>query len=154
MIGEHIRPGISTEELDHIANSFILANGGKSACINYLGSNQWGKGGYPKYNCISLNEVICHGIPSKNEILKEGDILNVDVTTIVDGYFGDASRMYTVGEIDPKAKKLIEVTKKCLDIGIATAKPGAYTGDIGYEISKYAEANGFSVVREYTGHGC
>ncbi|MDD2515905.1 MAG: type I methionyl aminopeptidase [Candidatus Gracilibacteria bacterium] len=145
MIEAYIKPGVSTEELDHICNLYIKRNGGKSACIGYYQ--------YPKYTCISLNDTICHGIPSKNEILKEGDILNIDVTVIVDGYFGDTSRMYTVGKIIPKAKTLVEVTKKCLEIGIKQVKPGNKTGNIGYEISKYAEAMGFSVVREYTGHG-
>lgn len=143
MIGDYVKAGISTEELDHIANNFILKNGGKSACIDYLGNNNWAKGGYPKYNCISVNDVICHGIPRSDEILKEGDILNIDVTTIVDGYFGDASRMYVVGQADPKALALIEITKKCLDIGLAEVYPGNYTGNIGYEIAKFAESQGY-----------
>ncbi|MDD2565263.1 MAG: type I methionyl aminopeptidase [Candidatus Gracilibacteria bacterium] len=145
MIGQYIKEGISTEELDHICNTFILSKGGKSACIGY--------NGYPKFTCISLNDTICHGIPTKSEILKTGDILNVDITVNKDGYFGDTSRMYTVGEILPQAQKLIDVTQKALDIGISQVYPGNMTGNIGYEISKFVESKGFSVVLEYTGHG-
>ncbi len=100
-----------------------------------------------------MNDVICHGVPKKSEILQEGDIFNFDASTILDGYIGDASRMYAVGAISPKAQDLIDVTKKCLDIGISVVRPGAKTGDIGYEIARYAELHGYSVVREYTGHG-
>jgi methionyl aminopeptidase len=155
MIGQYVRPGISTLELDNIMNAFILKNGGVSACIDYLGNNKWGKwpSAYKKCTCISLNDVICHGVPREDEILKEWDILNIDVTTIVDGYFGDASRMYTVGKVGPEAEKVIAVAKKCWEIGIAEVRPGNHFGNIGYEIAKYAEANGCSVVREYTGHG-
>ena len=96
--------------------------------------------------------MICHGVPRADEILKEGDILNIDVTTIVDGYFGDASRMYMVGKVSEKAHKLIAVTKKAWEIGIAQVRPGNFFGNIGYEIAKYAEGEGCSVVREYTGH--
>lgn len=153
MIGQYIRPGISTLELDTIMNTFILSNGWVSACIDYKWANKWGKGGYPRCTCISLNDVICHGIPTEWEKLKEGDILNIDVTTIVDGFFGDASRMYTVGVIPEKAQKLIDVTRKALDIGISEVRPGNYFGNIGYAIATYVETRGFSVVREYTGHG-
>lgn len=155
MIGNYVKPGISTLELDNIMNAFILKNWGVSACIDYQWSNKWGKTktSYPRYTCISLNDVVCHGIPRADEILKEGDILNIDVTTIVDGYFWDASRMYTVGKISPEAEKLIAVTKKCLEIGIAEVRPGNFYGNIGYEIDKYATAQGFSVVRDFTWHG-
>lgn len=153
MIGQYVKPGISTLELDNIMNAFILSNGWTSACIDYKWANKWGKWGYPRCTCISLNDVICHGIPRADEYLKEGDILNIDVTTIVDGYFGDASRMYTVGIIPEKTQKLIDVTQKALDIGIAEVRPGNFFGNIGYAISTYVEARGFSVVREYTGHG-
>lgn len=153
MIGKYVKPGISTLELDNIMNTFILANGGISACIDYKWANKWGKWGYPKCTCISLNDVICHGIPRADEKLKEGDILNIDVTTIVDGYFWDASRMYTVGTISEKNQKLIDVTRKALDIGIAEVRPGNFFGNIWYAISTYVEARGFSVVRDYTGHG-
>ncbi len=155
MIGTYIKPGISTLELDQIMNTYILQGGGVSACIDYQGGNVWGKGknAYPRYTCISLNDVICHGIPRADEILKEWDILNIDITTIVDGYFGDASRMYTVGQIDPRAQALIDVTKRAWLIGIDQVRPGNFFGNIGYEIAKYAEWLGYSVVRDYTGHG-
>ncbi|MDD2487043.1 MAG: type I methionyl aminopeptidase [Candidatus Gracilibacteria bacterium] len=145
MITPYVKEGISSEELDHICNTFIMSLGGHSACIGYHG--------YPKYTCISLNDTICHGIPSKNEILKPGDILNIDVTVIKDGYYGDTSRMYTVGEISEQAKNLISITKKALEIGIGQVRPGNFTGNIGYEIAKYVEAKGYGIVREYTGHG-
>ena len=153
MIGAYVRVWVSTLELDNIMNTFILSNGGVSACIDYNGNNTWGKWGYPRSTCISLNDVICHGIPRADEILKEGDILNIDVTTIVDGYFGDASRMYTVWAVSEKAKELIAVTKKAWEIGIAEVRPGNFFGNIGYAISQYAEGRGYSVVRDYTGHG-
>ena len=153
MIGAYVKAGVSTLELDNIMNAFIQKNGGTSACIDYKWANKWGKWGYPRATCISLNDVVCHGIPRADEILKDWDILNIDVTTIVDGYFWDASRMYTVGTIPEKAKKLIESTKKALEIGIREVRPGSAFGNIGYAISTYAESLGYSVVREYTGHG-
>ncbi len=153
MIWAYVKAWVSTLELDNIMNTFILSNGGISACINYNGNNTWGKWGYPRSTCISLNDVICHGIPRADEILKEWDILNIDVTTIVDGYFGDASRMYTVWAISEKAKELIAVTKKAWEIGIAEVRAGNFFGNIGYAISQYAEGRGYSVVRDYTGHG-
>lgn len=153
MIGAYVRSGVSTLELDNIMNTFILSNGGVSACIDYKGNNTWGKWGYHRSTCISLNDVICHGIPRTDEILKEGDILNIDVTTIVDGYFGDASRMYTVWAVSEKAKELIAVTKRAWEIGIAEVRPGNFFGNIGYAISQYAEPRGYSIVRDYTGHG-
>ena len=145
MIGQYVKPWVSTEELDHICNEFILRNGWKSACIGYHG--------YPKYTCISSNDTICHGIPSKNEILKEGDIINIDVTSLVGGYFGDASRMYPVGNISKEARDLIQVAKECLDIWLAEVKPGNYFWNIGYYINDYAELKWYSIVREYTWHG-
>lgn len=155
MIGQYVKPGVSTLELDTIMNAFILKNGGISACIDYEWANKWGKSAkaYKRCTCISVNDVICHGVPRADEILKEGDILNIDVTTIVDGYFGDASRMYMVGKVSEKAHKLVAITKKAWDIGIAQVRPGNFFGNIGYEIAKYVENEGCSVVREYTGHG-
>jgi methionyl aminopeptidase len=153
MIGQYVKPGVSTLELDNIMNTFILSNGGVSACIDYKWANKWGKWGYPRCTCISLNDVICHGIPREWEILKEGDILNIDVTTIVDGYFGDASRMYTVGDISEKAKHVINVAKHSLELGIKEVRPGNFFGNIGFAISEYVESHGCSVVRDYTGHG-
>src|SRR5690606_25044141 len=104
-------------------------------------------------SCISLNEVVCHGIPSTKTVLKEGDILNIDITTILDGYYGDTSRMFTVGEVNNGAKNLIDVTRHCLDLGIQQVKPGNYFGNIGFVISRYAKAKGYSVVYEFCGHG-
>lgn len=144
MIGQYIKEWISTEELDHICNTFILSKWWKSACIGY----NW----YPKFTCISLNDTICHWIPTKSEILKTWDILNVDITVNKDWYFWDTSRMYTVWEILPQAQKLIDVTQKALDIWISQVYPGNMTGNIGYEISKFVESKWFSVVLEYTGH--
>ncbi len=145
MIWEHVQPWISTEELDNICNDFILANWWKSACIGY----HW----FPKYTCISLNDTICHGIPNKNEILKDGDILNIDVTSIVDWYFWDASRMFTVWEIPDKTHKLIQAAHDAWKLGIEQIQPWNYYGNIGYAISQFIEPLGYSIVRDYTGHG-
>lgn len=145
MIWQYIKAWINTEELDHICNRFIMSKWGKSACIWY----NW----YPKFTCISLNDTICHGIPTMKELLKEWDILNIDITVYKDWYFWDTSRMYSVWNISPQAQKLIDVTKKCLEIWIWQAYSGNMTGNIWYEIAKYAEKNWFSVVLEYTGHG-
>ncbi len=155
MIEKYIRPWVSTLELDQIIHTFVIQNGWVSATLDYLGNNKWGKSpnAYKHASCISLNDVICHGIPKKDTLLQEWDILNIDITTIVDGYFGDASRMYSVGTIDEKAKKIIAVAKKAWEIGISEVRPGNYFWNIGYQIAKYAESQGCSVVREYTGHG-
>ena len=115
MIEAYVKPGITTEELDNICNAFILKNGGISACVGY--------NGYPKFTCISIGDVVCHGIPNQKTVLKDGDIVNIDVTTIVDGYFGDTSRTYLVGNVAKETKKLVEVAKKCLDIGISEVRP-------------------------------
>lgn len=144
MIWKYVKAGISTQELDTICNDFIIKNGWVSACIWY----HW----FPKYTCISLNDTVCHWIPNKNEILKNGDILNIDVTTIVDWYFWDASRMFGVWEIPEKSKKLIHATHDAWKIGIEQIYPGNYYWNIWYEISKYAEGLWYSVVRDYTGH--
>ncbi len=140
-----VKEGVSTLKLNDLCDEFINDNGGISACIGY--------NGYPKSVCISINHVICHGIPSENKILKNGDILNIDVTTIVDGYFGDTSRMYYVGEPSIKAKRLCEATYNSLMLAIEQVKPGNHIGDIGYTIQNYIEPLGFSVVRDYCGHG-
>jgi methionyl aminopeptidase len=144
MIGEYVVAGVTTEELNQRIADFITENGAISAPLNYHG--------FPKETCISLNEVVCHGIPSSRK-LKDGDILNIDVTTILDSFYGDTSRMYSVGEVSNKAKALLKVTKKCLDIGIENVKPGVRTGKIGYEITKYAEGLGYGVVQQFCGHG-
>lgn len=145
MIESYLKPGITTEEIDNICNAFILKKGGTSACIGYHG--------YPKFTCISIGDVVCHGIPSNETVLKDGDIVNVDVTTIVDGYFGDTSRTYLVGNVSPEEAKLVSVAKECLDVGIEQVRPGNRFGNIGYAIGTYAEKHGYGVVREYTGHG-
>ncbi|MBC7661688.1 MAG: type I methionyl aminopeptidase [Chitinophagaceae bacterium] len=145
MIEAHIKPGVTTLELNDIVHSFTIKRGGISAPLNYRG--------YPKSMCTSINDVVCHGIPSAKAKLKEGDIINIDVTPILGGYHGDSSRTFTVGMVPEKTKKLIEVTKECLYLGIAEVKEGARVGDIGHAIQKYAEAQGFSVVRDFVGHG-
>lgn len=144
MIGEHVVPGITTAQLDRLCNEFIVARGGVSAPLNYRG--------YPKTSCISLNHVVCHGIPG-DRALREGDILNIDVTPLLDGWHGDSSRMYVAGKPSIKARRLIEVTYEGLMRGVAAAKPGATTGDIGHAIQEYAESNRCSVVRDFCGHG-
>lgn len=145
-IKPHVEPGISTEQLDDILHDYMV-NTQKvvPACLGYHG--------YPKSNCISVNQVVCHGIPSAKKILKKGDIVNVDVTVIKNGWHGDTSAMFLVGEVSPLAQKLVRVTRECMLKGIAVVKPGATLGDIGHVIQQHAEANHFSVVREYCGHG-
>jgi len=145
MVGERIKEGISTEEINTWVHNYTVELGATPAPLNYMG--------YPKSVCVSINEVVCHGIPSSDTILKNGDIVNVDVTSILDGYYGDASRMFIIGEASEKAIKLVETAKECLYIGIKEVKPFATIGDIGYAIQKYAEGKGYSVVREYGGHG-
>ncbi len=138
-------PGVTTEELDDKIETFIRENNATPAPLNYHG--------FPKATCISPNNVVCHGIPSKDKVLKEGDIVNIDVTTILNGYYGDTSRMFEVGEISQKAANLIDATKHCLDLGIKQVKPGNRIGNIGYVISRYAKSHGYSVVYEFCGHG-
>ena len=146
MIEEHIKPGVTTEELDAICHEYILSKGGIPAPLNYKG--------FPKSICTSINEVVCHGIPSPKVKLKDGDIINVDVTTILGGWHGDTSRTFYCGSsIKPIARKLVECARECLEIGIAAVKPGARVGDVGAAIQEHAEAAGFSVVREFVGHG-
>ncbi|MBW4611812.1 MAG: type I methionyl aminopeptidase [Desmonostoc vinosum HA7617-LM4] len=140
-----VKPGVSTLELNDEAERWTQAYGAKSAPLGYKG--------YPKSICTSVNEVVCHGIPNAKQILKEGDIINIDVTLIVEGYHGDTSKTFFVGTPSPKAKKLVEVTNECRSRGIAEVKPGARIGDIGAAIQEYAEAQGFSVVRDFVGHG-
>jgi len=142
---QFVKEGVTTEYIDSQIEKFITEHNAIPATKGY--------NGYPKSSCISLNEVVCHGIPSQNEVLKQGDILNIDITTILDGYYGDTSRMFKVGEISPEAQNLIEVTRHCLDLGIQQVKPGNYFGNIGYVINKYATSKGYSVVYEFCGHG-
>ncbi|CBN55867.1 MULTISPECIES: type I methionyl aminopeptidase [Kamptonema] len=140
-----VKPGVSTLELNDEAERWTLAHGAKSAPLGYKG--------FPKSICTSVNEVVCHGIPNAKQILKEGDIINIDVTPIVEGFHGDTSKTFFVGKPAPKTKKLVEVTEECLRRGIAEVKPGARIGDIGAAIQEYAEAEGFSVVQNFAGHG-
>ena len=139
------KPGISTGEIDKKTEEFIRDHNAIPAPLNYRG--------FPKSICTSVNDVICHGIPSYKQILKEGDIINIDVTVILDGFHGDTSATIAIGEVSPLAKKLMTVTLECLRLGIKEVAPGKYTGDIGRAIESYANQNGFSVVRDYTGHG-
>lgn len=140
-----VKPGVSTLELNDEAERWTRAHGARSAPLGY--------NGFPKSICTSVNEVVCHGIPNAKQILKDGDIINIDVTPIVDDYHGDTSKTFFVGTPSPLAKKLVEVTEECLRRGIAVVKPGARVGDIGAAIQEYAESNGFSVVRDFVGHG-
>jgi len=145
-VEKHIKAGMTTEDVDKIVYDKTLELGGKPACLGYEG--------FPKSVCTSVNNVVCHGIPSKNVVLREGDILNVDCTTEVDGYFGDSSRMFVIGGKSTKeAEKLVRVTKECLDLCVEKIKPFDHVGDIGWLVSKHARANGFSVVKELGGHG-
>lgn len=140
-----IKPGVSTLALNDEAERWTQAHGAKSAPLGYHG--------FPKSICTSVNEVVCHGIPNAKQILRDGDIINVDVTPTVDGYHGDTSRTFFVGEPSAIARRLVEVTEQCLQLAIAEVKPGARIGDIGAAIQDYAEAQGFSVVRDFVGHG-
>lgn len=143
--GQFVKTGVSTGFIDDKIEEFILSNGAIPATKGY--------NGYPKSSCISPNNIVCHGIPSKETILKEGDILNIDVTTILDGYFGDTSRMFSVGKISENAAELVEATLHCLNLGIEQVKPGNYFGNIGFVINRFAKARGYSVVYEFCGHG-
>ena len=143
LVGE-VRPGVTSERLDDLAREFTLNHGAYPACLFYRG--------YGKTTCISANHVVCHGIPGPKP-LREGDIINIDVTVIVDGWHGDHSRMYGVGRVAPKAKRLVDVTYEALEHGLAQIKPGATLGDVGHAIQAYAEANRCGVVREFCGHG-
>ena len=144
-IADFVKEGVSTYYLDQLIHKFIVEHKAIPATMNY--------NGFPKSCCISPNDVICHGIPAEDVILKNGDILNIDVTTILNGYFGDTSKMFIVGETSETAMKLVNATKHCLDLGIQQVRPGNYFGNIGYVISRYAIAQGFTVVYEYCGHG-
>lgn len=144
-INANIREGMSTAEIDHMVYAFTTDHDAIPADFLYEG--------YPKSVCVSINDVVCHGIPNTKEILCNGDIVNVDVSTIYKGYFSDASRTYLIGEVSPDRQRLVQVAKECRDIGIATAQPWTRLGDIGAAIQEHAEKNGYSVVREFCGHG-
>lgn len=146
MIGEHIKPGVTTEYLDDLCHDYIVNT------LQVIPANV-GYCGYTKTTCISPNEVVCHGIPSASVVLKDGDIINIDVAVIKDGYYGDTSRMYYVGTIKPEAKRLVETTYAAMVAGIHAVKPGATLGDVGHAIQTVAQQGGYKVVREYCGHG-
>jgi methionyl aminopeptidase len=144
MLTERIVPGITTQQIDDWVHAYTLDHGATPATLNYRG--------YPKSCCTSLNEVICHGIPGPR-VLVEGDILNVDVTSILDGYYGDASRMWMIGQVSDEARQLVQVTRECMERGIAQVKPDNRLGDIGHAIQEHTEAHGYSVVERFVGHG-
>ncbi len=142
---QFVQEGVDTEFIDGKIEEYIRAHDAVPAPKGY--------NGFPKATCISPNEVVCHGIPSKKVTLKKGDILNIDITTILDGYYGDTSRMFSVGQISDEARGLIDAARHCLDLGIQQVKPGNYFGNIGYVINRFAKARGYSVVYEFCGHG-
>lgn len=145
MIEREIHEGMTTAALDKMVYDYTLEHHAIPATLNY--------NGFPKSVCTSINDVVCHGIPNDRTLLKSGDIVNVDVSTILNGYFSDASRMFMIGHVSPNARKLVKVTKECLDIGAEQVKPFSSTNDIGRAIEPYANKNGYSVVRDLGGHG-
>ena len=144
-IGENIRAGITTEQIDQWVYEQTTLHHAIPAPLNYEG--------FPKSVCTSINNVVCHGIPSSNEVLKEGDIINVDVSTIYNGYFSDSSRMFCIGEVSPEKKRLVDITKQSIQVGLEQVKPWGYLGDMGQAIHDFIKQNGYSVVREIGGHG-
>lgn len=144
MLEEKVREGVTSEEIDRWVYDLTLSRGAVPATLNYKG--------YTKSTCISVNEVVCHGIPD-GRVLRAGDIVNVDVSSRLDGFFGDSSRMFLIGDVGSDAKRLVEATAKCLELGIAQVKPGNFVGDIGFAIQSHATKEGFSVVRDFVGHG-
>ena len=144
-VSAHIKAGISTADIDRWVYEYTTAHGGIPAPLGYEG--------FPKSVCTSINNEICHGIPDEQVILQEGDIINVDVSTILDGYYSDASRIFAIGNVSKRAKKLLEVTRECVELGLAAAKPWGHLGDIADAISSHARKNGYSVVEEIGGHG-
>mgnify|MGYP002624315702 CR=1 FL=1 len=146
LVESEIHPGMSTAEIDRLVYDYTVGHGAIPAPLNYEG--------FPKSVCTSVNEVVCHGIPSEDEILEEGDIINVDVSTILNGYFSDASRMFIIGgHTTPEKERLVRVARECLDIGMKAAKPWGFIGDIGKAIARHAHRNGYGVVRDLAGHG-
>jgi len=144
-VSQIIKAGMSTEEIDRLVNRLILSKGAIPATLGYQG--------YPKSACTSVNHEICHGIPDKDVILKDGDIINVDITTIYQGYFADASRMFMIGNVSSVARRLVAVTKECLELGIQAVKPWGHLGDIGDAVWTHAKANGYTVMADIGGHG-
>lgn len=144
-VAKHIKIGMTTEDINTIVHEYTIKHGGIPAPLNYEG--------FPKSVCTSLNEVVCHGIPSKEEELISGDIINVDATTILDGYYADASRMFIIGKTTPERERLVRVAKECMELGIGAIRPYCHLSDIGYAITQHAHENGLFVVRDLTGHG-
>lgn len=144
-VAANIKAGMSTADIDKLVYDYTTQHGGIPAPLNYQG--------FPKSVCTSINNVVCHGIPDENEILEEGDIINVDVSTILNGYYSDASRMFTIGDIDERAERIVRVTKECVELGLKEAKPWNHLGDIAHAINSHAQAHGYSVVEEIGGHG-
>lgn len=145
LVEQEIHAGMTTADIDKLVYDYTVSHGAIPAPLNYEG--------FPKSVCTSVNEVVCHGIPSEFEVLQEGDIINVDVSTILDGYYSDASRMFIIGQTTPKKEKLVRVTKECLEIGAQAARPWGFLGEVGKAIEHHAKRNGFSVVRDLCGHG-
>ncbi len=145
-IGEKIKAGMSTQEIDDIVMTTTKKMGGIPADLGYEG--------FPKSVCTSINDEVCHGIPSKDIILKDGDIINVDCSTILNGYFSDSSRMFMIGDVSLEKKRLVQVTKECVEVGISKVIPWTLMGDMGHAVHQHALDNGYSVVREIGGHGC
>lgn len=141
-----VKEGVSTEELNTRIEEYTRSLRAIPACLGYQG--------YPKSVCVSVDDVVCHGIPNEDQILKSGDIVNVDCTTIYNGYYGDASRMFCIGDVPEEKRKLVRVTKECLDLALEATKPWGTMGDMGYACNKHAQENGYSIVREIGGHGC
>lgn len=144
-VAQKIKAGMNTEEINDMVHERTTSMGGIPAPLNYQG--------FPKSVCTSINDQVCHGIPSQEDVLKEGDIVNIDVSTILNGYFSDSSRMFMLGEVEPETKKLVETAKECIDIGLKEVKPWGFLGDMGQAIHDYAYAHGYTVVREIGGHG-
>lgn len=144
-LSEHIREGMTTAEIDHLVYCFTTDHDAIPAPFGYEG--------FPKSVCTSINDVVCHGIPSTKEVLRSGDIVNVDVSTIYKGYYSDASRMFMIGDVSPEMQRLVQVTRECRDIGVQMARPWTRLGDLGAAIQAHAEKNGYSVVRDLAGHG-
>ena len=145
LVAQEIHAGMTTLEIDELVYDYTVSHGAIPAPLNYEG--------FPKSVCTSVNEVVCHGIPNEFEVLQEGDIINVDVSTILDGYYSDASRMFVIGQTTPEKQRLVDVARECLEIGMQAAKPLGFVGDIGNAIEKHARKNGFSIVRDLCGHG-
>ena len=144
-VAEHIKEGITTQEINHWVVDITARAGAVAAPLNYEG--------FPKSVCTSINEQVCHGIPSEDIVLKDGDIINVDVSTILNGYYSDSSRMFCIGNVSEEKKKLVEVTRQCVEKGVEQVKPWGYLGDMSQAVYEHAHANGYSVVREIGGHG-